>query len=115
VKAACFRRKPYHHPDRAATRKATAARERMLRAIIAFNNLSAGEQRLFAGRLFDIMRAGEPVPPFGGLQEEAENWAAIALLPELRAYLAATWRVLPERARCAFLAWATVQGRGAAA
>lgn len=108
-KAARFQRRSYHHPDRIATRKATAARERMLRAIIAFNGLEPSEQALFAGQLFDIMRSGEPVPPFCDIETEAGDWASLALLPELRAYALAVWRAMPAYARSRFLTWARRQ------
>lgn len=68
----------------------------MLAAIEAFNRLSALEQRLFADHLARIMAAGEPVPAFAGLREEARDWAAWASLQELQAYAVAIVQALPQ-------------------
>ena len=48
--------------------------------------------------------AGQPLPPFIDYADEAAHWASLALPAELRAYLEACWRRIPERDRRAFLA-----------
>ena len=48
-------------------------------------------------------RRGAPVPAFDDVRSEARLWASWAGLPELRMYMAAIWRGLPERDRTGFL------------
>jgi hypothetical protein len=48
------------------------------------------------------LRAGEPIPPFTTLREEARDWATFASPGELRAYLGAIWNRLPDSERDSF-------------
>ena len=101
--ASSTQRKRYQHPERVAIRKDRAAFERMLRAILAFNSLSADEQRLFSDHLTGIMAAGQPVPAFDGVMVEAAFWADMAEPRELEAYCLASFSAMPRSRQAAFL------------
>ncbi len=59
-------------------------------------------EKLAEAALYDL-RAGVPVPPFTTLRDEARDWASIASLGELRAYLGACWNHLSQGEQSRFL------------
>lgn len=103
----------YHHPEPATSRAWTEAHARALSAVHAFNRLEAEEQHIFAEKLYGLMQAGEPVPPFDlDVMAEARDWASWASNVELRAYAAACWEKLDTEQRRGFLAWACAPHHG---
>ncbi len=98
----------YHRANPPASAARTSALARVLAAVFAFNQLEAEEQHIFAEKIYGLMQAGEPVPPFDlDVMAEARDWASWASNVELRAYAAACWEHLPAGQRNRFIAWAT--------
>lgn len=77
--------------------------ERLTLASAAMMALDAKDAERLAVAALGDLRRGPPLPPFTDLRAEARLWAEWASPAERRAYMAATWHLLPERDRLAFL------------
>lgn len=62
------------------------------------------DREAVAATVLADLRAGQPIPPFMDLRDDARDWAGWASTAERRAYLAATWNALADHDRRAFMA-----------
>jgi hypothetical protein len=77
--------------------------ERLLLAVATTISLGHVAAERLAEVVLSGIQNGEPMTPFTTLREEARDWAALASLAELRAYLSACWNRLPRAEQDEFL------------
>ncbi|MCL5776439.1 hypothetical protein M1105_05490 [Limibaculum sp. FT325] len=77
--------------------------QRSLLARASIESLDRDEAEELLAAMEEATHAGPPIAPFDTITAEAENWAALALLGERRAYFAAIWRRFPGAEKAAFL------------
>lgn len=104
-------RKRCDHPDEGRVCSEHSVGERITRVRLAFNELTAEEQRDFADHLVAIMAVGPPLP-LTTFAAEAADWASWACSGELLAYAAACLVRLPEVDRRRLLAALTARTAG---
>lgn len=99
-------------PQRAANARARG-RAKAAAVLAALDDLDAVQlHRVGEHVAFRLRGAGTPLPPLYCFKSEAESWVRFAARDELRAYLVAIWRQLPEKDHRTFLN--TVRRRRAA-
>ncbi len=81
----------------------TDCKDETQRVAAALRSLPPDAAEELAEAALADLREGVPVPPFISLRDEARNWASLASLGELKAYLGAIWGRLPEAERASFL------------
>ncbi|MFD1797969.1 hypothetical protein FQV27_17085 [Paracoccus aurantiacus] len=59
------------------------------RLVVAIADCPEGDLRFILSAVLEDICAGEPAPDSSGVDQEAENWAALASDDELRAYFVA--------------------------
>ncbi len=90
-------------------------RNRVARATVLCDAIAAADPRdacKIMNAALSQLAAGQPKPPLFSFMDEAANWADLASVPELKAYLLACYTRLSSADQQSFLDY--VQGRAAA-